>query len=146
MYVFGRSRRLEAMRDQDLLKDAMFVFEGDFTNASDKKKIVDTVLGLWSLMIAKKESVFEVQLLYTRAKADLQRTFPKEYFLDLPDLLEKQMAEAGDESADVKERRGSFEGAADDVERQSTRFTSPQPPSRLIIQEPGVPQESQGKL
>ena len=70
MYVFGQTRRLELGSQQDLLKDSMFVFEGDFTDARDKRKIVDTVLGLWALVLARKDSAFEVELLYARINTE----------------------------------------------------------------------------
>ena len=93
MYVFGRSRRLERSTQQDLLKDATYVFEGDYTDPNDKKRIVDTVLALWSLIIARKESSFEVQLIYSRINTERHRTFPKEFVGDLADLIEKQMGQ-----------------------------------------------------
>ena len=36
-------------------------------------RIVDTVLGLWSLMLACKDESFEVQLIYSRIHDDRER-------------------------------------------------------------------------
>ena len=38
MYVFGADRRLEMTTGTDLLKDAMFVFEGDFASQPRLKR------------------------------------------------------------------------------------------------------------
>ena len=73
MYVFGADRKVTMTTGTDLLKDAMFVFEGDFTDTKDKMKIVDTVLGLWSLVLACKDDSFEVQLIYSRVHDDRER-------------------------------------------------------------------------
>lgn len=92
MFVFGKRRTLELASQADSLKDAIFVFEGDFSVPDDKRKLVDTILGLWSLMLLRKEKFFEVQLLYARCNTERRRTFPKEYCGDLPAMLEAEMA------------------------------------------------------
>lgn len=78
MYVFGSSRTLELSTDSSSLKEAILVFEGDFTDAADKKRIVDVMLGLWSLILARQKESFEVGLIYARINAERARAFPKE--------------------------------------------------------------------
>ena len=85
MFVFGSSRTLELASQADSIKNAIFVFEGEFSDPGDKKALVDTILGLWSLMLTRKEHAFEVQLLYARCNTERRRTFPKEYCGELPD-------------------------------------------------------------
>ena len=50
------------------------------------------VLGLWSLVVARKDESFEVQLIYSRVHEEVWRAFPKEFCSDLPALLEAEMA------------------------------------------------------
>ena len=83
MFVFGEKRKLELSGEAETMKDALFVFEGDFSVSADKLKIVDTVLGMWSLVLAHKGDLLE------RVNAERGRTFPAEYFGGLADLLEE---------------------------------------------------------
>ena len=60
MFVYGANGELEPRAAAgEALKDATFVFEGDFTVDKDKAKIVDTVLGLWSLVLSNKGDLLE---------------------------------------------------------------------------------------
>ena len=89
MFVFGRKRVLEPISSTETMKDSVFVFEGDFTIAADKYKIVDTVLGLWSIVLANRGD----SSLLDRVELDRERVFPKAYCGELPDLVQEQMAE-----------------------------------------------------
>ena len=86
MYVFGASRTLEPSTSAEALHDSVFVFEGEFTVNADKAKIVDTVLGLWALCLSRKGELLD------RVNAESDRAFPREYFGDLPALLEAQIS------------------------------------------------------
>lgn len=100
-----------------VIRDAVYVFEGQFTVNADKAKIVDTVLGLWSICL---ETQGELLVL---VNADRARTFPKEYFGNLPDLLEEEILRADEEVKEeslvkqptkrpsiLKKRRASTDG------------------------------------
>ena len=56
MYLF-RSNTLELMGlETKWYSEAIKVFDGDFTVDSDKEKLVDTLLGLWALALAGRNS------------------------------------------------------------------------------------------
>ena len=136
MYVFGAKRQLELSTQADLLRDAMFVFEGDFTVNSDKDRIVDTVLGLWSLILSRKESSFEVQLIYSRINTERSRIFPKEYCSELCRLLEEEMGHTPEvltEDTSFAARRESI-GLGGNVSERPPREPSNKDQRRLSLE------------
>ena len=106
MYVFGSSRKLLlSTSEASSLKDAIFVFEGEFTQDADKHKIVDTMLGLWSIVNLRKESLDEVNLIYSKIIVNRDRVFPKEFCGELPRLLEEQLEESGETNSQQQQER-----------------------------------------
>ena len=85
MFIYGKKGVLEPADSHHVIKDSVFVYEGDFTVAADKTKIVDTVLGLWSICLETKGELLDL------VNADRERAFPREYFGELPGLLEEMM-------------------------------------------------------
>ena len=105
MFLFGKSGKLLPADSHHVIRDAVYVFEGQFTVNADKAKIVDTVLGLWSICL-------EVQgELLALVNVDRARTFPTEYFGDLPDLLEAETTAKAEMSTlkHLTKRRASLE-------------------------------------
>jgi hypothetical protein len=60
--------------------ESIFVFEGDFTVEEDKDKLVNVVLGLWSLVDADTEGSETVDSLHELVQAHRDRVFPRRYF------------------------------------------------------------------
>ena len=73
---------------------SLMVCEGDFAVPEDIPKLVDTILGLWAMCIARKdvdEAIAEVE---SYVRANKERVFPKQYFGDLPDRMDKLLRPA----------------------------------------------------
>ena len=99
MYVYSDSREgLKTSTSAQALKSCLLVFDGEFSVPSDRTQIVDTMLGLWSLVLARKDddNFGEVDLIYSKI-LELKRAsvFPEEFCGDLPTLLEKEMRRRG---------------------------------------------------
>ena len=100
----------------DWLADATRVFEGDFTLDEDRLKIVDTVLGLWAMVLSLSRQgdsaaaeVHEVVMRQPRGTV-----FPPKYFNmlghDLPTLLAATLDEERTDDSDLG--AGSYPGGA----------------------------------
>lgn len=89
MFLFGKNQKLQPITEADAMRESIFVFEGDFTVNADKYKIVDTVLGLWAILLAQQGSLLE------QVNAQFERAFPREYFGsdNLATLLEEVLTE-----------------------------------------------------
>lgn len=95
MYLFGKDQTLQVLDDQAMdqwCQDSIMVFEGNFTIESDKLRISDTVLGLWSkAVIERKDS--ETSFLYDIVDKERSRVFPAAYYPRAQqDLVEKHLA------------------------------------------------------
>ena len=75
----------EDMKLLSVTLDGDRLASSDFTVDADKKAIVDTVLGLYSLCLGHKGELLD------RINSARARAFPKEYFGDLPALLEMEL-------------------------------------------------------
>ena len=102
MFVYGTSRRLEpcaatAHDATSMIQDAVFVFEGEFSVAADRLKIVDTVLGLWSIALAHKGEFYEL------VARERERALPRQFCGELPSLVEREMQ--GELASEVAKRK-----------------------------------------
>lgn len=95
MYVFDGKCGLTLIADmQESLSAILRVFEGDFTHPEDKKKLVTTMLGIWSVCMRKRlERDAESIIVYEMVRKDQEQVFPKEYFGELLPRLERRVAQ-----------------------------------------------------
>jgi len=97
MYFFnGATGKLEDLNDTsahggfDWMKDSICVFAGEYTNPENRPEMVDVVLGMYGMVIQKKES--STATLYQLIEESFNTVFPSEYFGDLPKLLEEMIS------------------------------------------------------
>lgn len=120
MYIWDGSGLEELGGKPDLLLDSVQVFEGDFTDPSDKDMLVDTVMGLWSIMYYDSQKLMmgsplpaavdssDETTLHSLVMQNKARVFPKDYFGDLIDVLEELIDGAEDNSlSEMLKRRDS---------------------------------------
>ena len=101
--------------------ESLLVYEGKFSVETDKKHVVDSVLGLYAISLFKsraehsvgKEIQAEMRTLCAWIDANRDRMFPVEYFGSLPILVE----EAIQHDLDVHKRLGTL------LERRSAKQT-----------------------
>jgi len=75
--------------DVEFLREASFIFEGDFTVQSDRKKLVPVVLGVWALIVNSTLTDPDSPHHATRAliEQDIDRIFPAAEFRRLPEQI-----------------------------------------------------------
>jgi len=79
--------------ERQAMVDSLMVCEGDFTVRGDIHKLVDTVLGLWAMCVARQdcdETVADVKAQIDRLH---ERVFPSEFFDDLPERMVAMLEE-----------------------------------------------------
>ena len=85
--------------DENWFRDSVNVYGGNFTEESDKSKLIDTVLGLWSATIemSKKVRITDEGIITPSISTDFVMrmgsehrdvVFPKKYFGDMIEILE----------------------------------------------------------
>ena len=93
---------------------SLMVCEGDFAVPKDVPKLVDTILGLWALCVARKhldETIAEVE---GKVRENKERVFPPKIlgsedlgFSDLPERLEQLLKEKPELCKQLRGERGS---------------------------------------
>jgi len=94
----------------DWFLESILVTEGDYTNPDNKEELVDVILGLYSMVLSRKDGVSKE--LHDLIQKNYKRVFPEEYFFDLPQLLERMLAS--------NRRLGSLTGNLDSDGRAAT--------------------------
>lgn len=119
MFIYSRDNELKSVVDDDTLplNEIICVFDGNFSDPADKKKLVPVILGQWSLLLQDHMEKYTHE---NQAKADVvskveafirdnrERVFPKAFFNDSPEILEDmiravQKARQGESVSDAKE-------------------------------------------
>jgi len=94
MYIASENSSVKAITDGDLelwMEAATGVFSGNYTQASDMKKIVDVCLGLWALILQQMDLNPDVRKLYDSIKDQVEEIFPPALFGDMPQKLRQIM-------------------------------------------------------
>ena len=73
--------------------DSIKVFDGDFTVASDKEALVDTLLGLWHDCLLNADSSASSHKIFALIQEHKAQVFPPTYFADLLPLVEERALE-----------------------------------------------------
>ncbi len=90
IYILGRGKEqgLETIDLQDeWCREAILVFEGDFTVASDKEALVTTVLGLWALALQHRDHSDRLKQLHALVQEMHDRVFPPQLFRKMPQYV-----------------------------------------------------------
>jgi len=95
MYIFddaaSEKHKLTPISHQDgWYYDSIHVMHGDFTVDSDKDKLVDTLLGLWSVSLENRNQA-DNRVIYKLIMDNKSTVFPEELFGDLIPLLEERV-------------------------------------------------------
>jgi len=92
MYFYnGPAKKLQPLDDTpedggaDWFLDSIMVFEGDYTNPDGKAELVDTILGLYAMVLNAKDST--TKKLNELIDSHHKRVFPPQFFEDLPQML-----------------------------------------------------------
>jgi hypothetical protein len=90
--------------DSQRIPDALLVCEGDFADPSDKHKLVDTILGLYALVLVSErdtrdsslhsDSSLRLSVMTQQIRSHFERIFPEAIFDDLPRRVEAWLEEA----------------------------------------------------
>lgn len=111
MYLFGANRQLQVLDDEAMDKwtrDAVLVFEGDFTKPSDKDRLFDTVLGIWAKAVIEKQRDGGNGFLYQLVQEEKSRVFPRKYFARAQhDLVERKILKHEHVGAELKRQAHS---------------------------------------
>eukprot|EP00966_Prymnesium_polylepis_P296381 6846854-Prymnesium_polylepis.1 len=89
MYVYDH-QRLELVEDEHWLRDSIKVMEGDFTVESDREKLVDSCLGLWSIALRDHHSVGINCDIFRLVQENKEQVFPELFFGNMVKMLEDE--------------------------------------------------------
>ena len=87
--------------------DSIKVFDGDFTVASDKEALVDTLLGLWHDCLLNADSSASSHKIFALIQEHKAQVFPPTYFADLLPLVEERALERMSKAEDGSGGGGS---------------------------------------
>ena len=85
--------------------DSIKVFDGDFTVASDKEALVDTLLGLWHDCLLNADSSASSHKIFALIQEHKAQVFPPTYFADLLPLVEERALERMSTQGGRRQRR-----------------------------------------
>jgi hypothetical protein len=86
-----------AHHEPSVFKDCLAIYTANFTDAHDKKKLVDTAVALYGQMFQRRPLLdSHMQASWKRLQAAKQDFFPRSYFNDLIEITE-ELLEGGDE-------------------------------------------------
>jgi len=71
--------------------DSISVMDGDFTDPNDRGKLVDTILGLWSIAVSHRGEA-DNAMIFDLVQQHREQVFPKKYFGDLVEMMEGIMS------------------------------------------------------
>jgi hypothetical protein len=85
--VFDDDAKMRTISAPDLLFQCTQVYQGEFPHASDKTKLVSTVLNLWAKTLYKVNEDETVEGLYDYVLKHAKDIFPLDLFSDVPSKL-----------------------------------------------------------
>jgi len=122
MYYYDPAAgRLVALDSPELevsnwIVDSLMVYEGDYTQESNKEEMVDVVLGLYAMVL--KDRGGKTKELFDMIGAHLHRVFPPAYFSNMPELL-KSAFEHDASLASYVRRKSMGEGGKRDASAEA---------------------------
>lgn len=104
MYLFEKEVLSSLVAQQETWVETVFrVFEGDFSNESDKWKLVVPMLELWARVVRYRKVSASIENLHTLISRHRNEVFPREYFRDMPELIQKLVnSEAANTATDKR--------------------------------------------
>lgn len=108
MYFYN-ANKLESLSNSgdDWFLDSIMVFEGDYTNPEGRAELVDTILGLYTMVLNGKDTT--TKKLHELIQTHLKRVFPVEFFEDLPQMLNKLVNAEGAKDAKFQKKYESVD-------------------------------------
>lgn len=128
MYFYnGKNNKLEPLDDtpadggKDWFLDSIMVIDGDYTNPASKAELVDTILGLYAMVLNGKEGTTKV--LHDLIRANYSRVFPAQYFEDLPNMLNTLVSKENSSHKWNKQASSADKQAIDDLRRSGASLS-----------------------